>query len=1022
MIDILSWNIEGKHYILKNKRLKNSLNAYDILFIHETHASREMEIKIDGYSSIQHPCMRSSNENPRGGCIMYIREDLMKYVEGIDKNYNDTIVLYMAFNLIICGMYIPPTTSKYFDDHFDILDVYSSTDSNVIICGDLNARVGNLKLLNGLTYKDNPDPETNQHGKALLDLCKSNDIAPLNMLTNNGASFEGGFTFQRHNQKSQNDWILSSRNCLKHVVNFQIIDDLSGISDHTPLSATLEFSSSPTLEQANRSIDDILDVRNNHSRVKKMKKENIDMNVFKNIMTVSIGDLENKYKAVDVDAESLAGDIENALQKAARSASKKSVLSNKTVDADEALVDDYRNLFKRDAREEHSEWDAILKEGDPKKVWQKIDFNGKFKNDEINSENTCDEFAEFLEARCSLPYEHSNYEHIECNVYDEEMDGHITQDEILNSAKTMNKNSASKCGTPVAALLTVICPMLGLLELLMNIIFKSSYPASWVPFISCLPKKGKLNIPCVRGISMKALLAKLYDGILKNRLTKWLKIPPEQTAYQKKKNCALHVFFVRCLVAICKKLKITLFIGVTDFEAAFDYISRRNLFIKLANLGIGVCLLNALIEMYKVSDAYVFLDGEYSRKLAISAGVLQGSASSTLLFMAYTSDLIDIFREHFPAEEIINLFHILLHADDSLILATSKDSLIRKFKKLDEYCLENNIKLQLSKCCFLAINSDEKSDIVLERGTICNESEFVYLGSIITDSGNVSHDLKAEIKKKEKKLNKFFAFTTQNHNAPLEVKEKVLDSCIVSTALNNCESWGNANLKDLELKYRKSLKYMLGVRKSTCNEFPYVELAKPSITSQVYKRQLTFYRKCLSGNDFPLQRYIIKLAVDSKCSFIDHYVQLDLKYREPEDITAESLSQMKQSIEKKANNNKSRYKAYLEMNPTLSRPNIYSRYIQTFKLLPVIRLRTVSHNLEIERARHTQHHVPQEQRLCSCGVMEDEQHFVLSCHHYTHIREKYDLQRLPLPQQLDDIDTPDFIYELFRCRDLYLQK
>ena len=129
--------------------------------------------------------------------------------------------------------------------------------------------------------------------------------------------------------------------------------------------------------------------------------------------------------------------------------------------------------------------------------------------------------------------------------------------------------------------------------------------------------------------------------------------------------------------------------------------------------------------------------------------------------MAYTSDLIAVFREHFPAEEIINLFHILLHADDSLILATSKDSLIRKFKKLDEYCLENNIKLQLSKCCFLAINSDEKSDIVLERGTICNESEFVYLGSIITDSGNVSHDLKAEIKKKEKKLNKFFAFTTQ---------------------------------------------------------------------------------------------------------------------------------------------------------------------------------------------------------------------------------------------------------------------
>ena len=39
-------------------------------------------------------------------------------------------------------------------------------------------------------------------------------------------------------------------------------------------------------------------------------------------------------------------------------------------------------------------------------------------------------------------------------------------------------------------------------------------------------------------------------------------------------------------------LKLSLFIGVTDFEAAFDYISRRNLFIKLTNLGIGMFLLN----------------------------------------------------------------------------------------------------------------------------------------------------------------------------------------------------------------------------------------------------------------------------------------------------------------------------------------------------------------------------------------------------------------------------------------------
>ena len=292
---------------------------------------------------------------------------------------------------------------------------------------------------------------------------------------------------------------------------------------------------------------------------------------------------------------------------------------------------------------------------------------------------------------------------------------------------------------------------------------------------------------------MKPILAKLYDTIIKDRLEKWILIPIEQTAYQKGKFCGLHVFFVRCLISICKKLRITLF------------ISRRNLFKKLVNLGIGMFMLQALIEIYKMTDAYIFLNGEYSHKLFITAGVLQGSASSTILFMAYTSDIIDLFKQNFPIEELLHFYHILLHADDSLILATSKESLIKKFEKLSKYCKENNIKLQLSKCCFLAINSNDTADIEMDGDIIRNKKEFVYLGSIITDSGDVSKDVKAEIKNKEKTLNQFYAFLTQNRNAPLSVKENVLDSCVVSTVLYNCETWGDANLEELEKKYTRAL-------------------------------------------------------------------------------------------------------------------------------------------------------------------------------------------------------------------------
>ena len=80
------------------------------------------------------------------------------------------------------------------------------------------------------------------------------------------------------------------------------------------------------------------------------------------------------------------------------------------------------------------------------------------------------------------------------------------------------------------------------------------------------------------------------------------------------------------------------------------------------------------------------------------------------------------------------------------------------------------------------------SSIVLKNGIIQNRNEFVYLGLAITDSSNITNDLRLEIKQRAKNFNKFFAFLSHNKYAPLEVKEKVLQSCVVLAILHNCES------------------------------------------------------------------------------------------------------------------------------------------------------------------------------------------------------------------------------------------
>ena len=215
------------------------------------------------------------------------------------------------------------------------------------------------------------------------------------------------------------------------------------------------------------------------------------------------------------------------------------------------------------------------------------------------------------------------------------------------------------------------------------------------------------------------------------------------------------------------------------------------------------------------------------------------------------------------------------------------------------------------------------------------------------------------------------------------------------------------------------MKYMLGVKSSTCNEFPYIELGKPTLRSLVHRRQLKFFRDCTIHKDWPMQRFIIRLGIDARCSFVDHYVQLDLKYENLDDITKQSLAEIQDTVRRKAEN-QSKYKSYMLINPLLERPSVYNRFIPTYKLHYASQLRCISHELEIEIGRYSR--TPREERLCSCGEVEDEEHFILHCHQYTHIRNKYFDENATYHERLDHWETPNFLNEMWATRRLCRQR
>ena len=106
------------------------------------------------------------------------------------------------------------------------------------------------------------------------------------------------------------------------------------------------------------------------------------------------------------------------------------------------------------------------------------------------------------------------------------------------------------------------------------------------------------------------------------------------------------------------------------------------------------------------------------------------------------------------------------------------------------------------------------------------------------------------------------------------------------------------------------------------------------------------------------------------------------------------------------------------MNPTLTRANIYDKYIQTHKLQNVPLLRMISHNLKIETGRHRRPPIPREERLCTCGELETEKHYLTSCNIYTHIRDKYQVNNDDMVNiLLDNNFTADYVSELNNCKE-----
>ena len=282
-----------------------------------------------------------------------------------------------------------------------------------------------------------------------------------------------------------------------------------------------------------------------------------------------------------------------------------------------------------------------------------------------------------------------------------------------------------------------------------------------------------------------------------------------------------------------------LYCAFIDFTKPFDYVVRDNLWYKMIKLGIRGKILNIIKSMYSVVKSRVKYDNKLGTEFACCLGVRLGECLSSMLFSLFLNDLEETFATEGYEGLNIDTFKIfmLLYADDIVIFSKNAEELQEGLDLLVTYC--NRWKLK--------VNVDKTKIMVFRKGGILPrnlafyyngqqleiENKFRYLGVVFTVGGSFSecqNTLAGQAQKAIFQLNKYlykFTFLSPRH------KLELFDKLILPILNYGGEVWGFSQANVIERVHLQYCKRLLGVKKTTQNDFIYGELGR---TSCIIKR------------------------------------------------------------------------------------------------------------------------------------------------------------------------------------------
>ena len=974
--------------------MQQLLQNYDLICINEV--KTPLPVSMPGYVTFKSKVVGSAD---RGGTVVCVKNWLSHLVHDMDTSIGDQIWFQLR-NIpgVLFGFcYIPPCDSPFYShDLFAAIQEKLGSrfmQNGYIIIGDMNARFGrsvrdlltamDLPNIKDVSYPAIPDDimVPNDNAELLSSICIENVMLVINNLSWHRKHFPGNKSFKRRDVWiSELDTCVASSTLINNLHDFSVIQRNDLPSDHAPITVTVSSTDvdlDSLLARATE-LGDHAALYGNAGKTglirKSLKFDRLNKAKFERC----IGQMIVTPNDETID------DFERAITDALYSCSQNSI----DTQVQETGVGDVHM----------GRWERLLEDGDDARVWKAINWKGDFAT-RGPGDNACpsdEEFKTHFEAVLNPSVGISHEGDVTTDVTIPILDDPISTLEVQHQIRRMKPDKA--CGPdglpPGVFSLLPAQWILTITTLFNNIFFSGIYPQSWIRAkgFTIFKKGDRMDPHNYRWISVISNISKLYDMVLSERLGQWFAPFREQAGAQRNRGCLEHIVALRLITDAARRKKFKLYVTFIDFSKAYDLVPRQVLFSVLKRMGCGAVMLAALVAMYRVTESIVG-----TAVVSATRGVRQGCPTSCPLFILFVNQLIKLMKEKCNPERYIQWLHILALMDDTVLLATTRHSMIEKVKILQEFCQDYGMVINGSKTKFFVVSGDnEDKEPLCANGLVIEHCDaYVYLGSPFTSDGSVSSSIKVHAKNKMCHVLKYVSFLRKNNDVPYIVKKRVFDAALMTSVLYGCESWVGGDVRPVVKLYNWGLKQMLGVRRSTPNQVCYAEAGYPTLPDLIRHKQLKFFSKMWSErsrmNDDPLA-LAIKLCTD--CNTPTGRLVSELVNQIP------NISSLSENVRDfVAHSATTRCLVYQEMNPTFETHPIYTtkHSINELHRISFTRFRVSGHSLQIETGRWNRRgrgRLPVEERLCGCGLVQTERHVVEVCPLTTNIRETYNIVHL----------------------------